>query len=255
MIYSRIEKSHQVCLNIEAKSILINKRIFKKCYSQIPKYVMLDNKRLRCKKVEGSVTFNFCATILLRFKDDRGFFNIISTKTHLVLDLSCDMIIEVKLMKFNRMIIEWDNANDDQNHMIWEGKKFSIKAISISILLISQEKASTSMFIIKTSFIELIKRTHLKIPTITIYIVETTLLKSNYEKNVIIQHQFFSNRKSYLFEFILRINSIIDKFVISMIAIIKFNQIAISMSNFELTFFKILKEQTLKKINVFFNNA
>ena len=71
LCYSIREKSHQMCLNIDLNSVLINNKTFKKFYSHIFTYVMTNNKRLRCKKIKKSVISFECAQISIKLKNNR----------------------------------------------------------------------------------------------------------------------------------------------------------------------------------------
>ena len=71
LCYSTREKLHRMCFNIDSNSVLINNKTFKKFYSHIFTYVMTNNKRLRCKKVEENIMFFEYAQILIKLKNDR----------------------------------------------------------------------------------------------------------------------------------------------------------------------------------------
>jgi len=104
--YFNISKSYILYFNINSKFILINERTYQAFYAYILHYFMTKNKRLRCKRVDEIVTFTLCAKIFLRLKNDKSRIKIIIEETHIVSSLSCDIIIEIELLKFNRIIIE-----------------------------------------------------------------------------------------------------------------------------------------------------
>ena len=105
-IYFHRKKLYQVCINIETKSMLINENIFNKFYSCCSIYFMINNKRLRCKKIENNVISTLCAKISVSFKNDRKHLKTILIEVHIVFNLFCDMIIKIKLLKLNQMTIE-----------------------------------------------------------------------------------------------------------------------------------------------------
>ena len=67
---------------------------------------MINNKRLKCRKIENNVTSTLCAKISMSFKDDRKHLKTILIEVYIVFNLSCDMIMKVKLLKSNQMTIE-----------------------------------------------------------------------------------------------------------------------------------------------------
>ena len=71
LCYSTREKSHRMCFNIDLNSVLINNKTFKKFYLHIFTYIMTNNKRLQCRKVEESVISFECARISIKLKNDR----------------------------------------------------------------------------------------------------------------------------------------------------------------------------------------
>ena len=100
-VYFHRKKLHQVCIDTETKSMLINENIFNKSYSRCSIYFMINNKRLRCRKVENNITLTLCAKISVSFKNDREHLRIILIEIHIVFNLSCDMIVKIKLLKSN----------------------------------------------------------------------------------------------------------------------------------------------------------
>ena len=113
-----------------------------------------------------------------------------------------------------------------------------------------KETFSTLMFTIKDNIIKLYQHNHFDLRIITIYVAETTILKSKCNKNIKIKHQPLVKDKNYFFNFCFRTNSITRKFIISTKTIVTFNQKIILMNNFDLTSKKIIKNQMLKKINL-----
>ena len=81
--------------------MLINKNVFNKFYSRCSIYFMINNKRLRCKEIKNNVTLTLCAKISVSFKNDRKHLKTILIEVHIVFNLSCDMIMGIKLLKSN----------------------------------------------------------------------------------------------------------------------------------------------------------
>ena len=67
---------------------------------------MINNKRLKYKRIESNMISVLCAKISMSFKNDRKCLKIILIKVHIVFNLSCDMIIRIELLKLNQMTIE-----------------------------------------------------------------------------------------------------------------------------------------------------
>ena len=105
-VYFHRKKLHQVCIDIEAKSMLINKNVFNKFYSHCSIYFMINNKRLRCRKIENNVISTLCAKISVSFKNDRKHLRTILVEVHIVFNLFCDIIMKIKLLKSNQVTIE-----------------------------------------------------------------------------------------------------------------------------------------------------
>ena len=88
------------------RSMLINKNIFNKFYSRCSIYFIINNKRLKCKEIENNVISTLCAKISMSFKNDRKHLKTILIEIYIVFNLSCDMIMKVKLLKLNQIIIK-----------------------------------------------------------------------------------------------------------------------------------------------------
>jgi len=104
--YFNINKLYILCFDINSKSILINEQTYQAFYSHILHYFMTKNKRLRCKKINEIVIFTLCAKISLRLKNNKNRIKIVIEEAHIVPSLLCDVITRIKLLKFNRIIIE-----------------------------------------------------------------------------------------------------------------------------------------------------
>ena len=106
MNYSIEKQTHETCLDIDSKSILIFSHIFQISYSNTSIFFMTRSKRLRCHEIDAkSVISNLCVNISLRFLDKDESYAIVIEEVHIILDFSCEMIIDVELMKSKDMII------------------------------------------------------------------------------------------------------------------------------------------------------
>ena len=203
----------------------------------------------KCREIESNVISTLCAKISVSFKNDREHLKTILVEAHIILNLSCDMIMRIELLKSNQMTIEWDSLSGNQNRMIWKDRRFSVQATFTAVSVITEKTFSTSMLTIKNNIIKLHQRNHLDSRITTVYAAETAILKPKYDKNIRIKHQSLVKNKSYFFDSCLRTNSVMRKFIISTEAIVTFNQKIISVNNFGLISKKIIKSQMLKKIS------
>ena len=96
------------------------------------------------------------------------------------------------------------------------------------------------------------KRIKIKIRNVTMYANKTIVFESNQKINMSITHRFLSINKSYLFEFISRMNLIIDYMMIIIQVVVKDDQKIIFVNNFEKTKIKI-KKKIEHIFNLFFN--
>ena len=126
-----------------------------------------------------------------------------------------------------------------------------MQAAFIAIFVITEKTFSTLIFTIKNNIIRLHQRNHFNSRIITIYVAETAILELKCDKNIKVKHQSLVKNKSYFFDFCLRTNLIMRKFIISTEAVVTFNQKIISMNNFDFISKKIIKSQMLKKISLF----
>jgi len=69
-------------------------------------YFIIKNKQLRYKKIDKTIISILCVKILLRFKNNKNRIKIIIEEVYIVSNLLCDVIVKIKLLKFNRIIIE-----------------------------------------------------------------------------------------------------------------------------------------------------
>ena len=213
---------------------------------------MTRSKRLRCHEVDAkSVISNLCVNISLRFLDKDEFYAIVIEEAHIILDLSCEMIIDVELMKSKNMIIIWD---DQQDYMIMSERHFSMIVIIATSSRVKHEFISISILIIKSSVISLIKRRHSRLKNVIVYATTTIILKIDQEQNITIKHRDLL-KSSYLFESISRTNLVKEKLIIVLSAVVHSNQRAILVSNFELMNTKIIKKQLLDHLSSLASNA
>ena len=89
----------------------------------------------------------------------------------------------------------------------------------------------------------------------TVYAVKTVELSTSHEVNILIKHRFLSTEKNYFFESISHVNMAIVEFIIAIQAVVKDHQNVISISNFELRFIKILKNQIFERLFTLSRNA
>ena len=213
---------------------------------------MTRSKRLRCHEIDAkNVISNLCVNISLRFLNRDEFYAIVIEEVHVILDLSCEMIIDVELIKSKDMIIIWD---DQQNYMIMSERHFSMIVTIATSSRVKHEFISISILIIKSSVIFLIKRRHSRLKNVIVYAISTTTLKIDQEQNITIKHRDLL-KSSYLFESISRTNLTSEKLIIALSAIVHSNQRAILVSNFELMNIKIIKKQLLDHLNSLASNA
>ena len=126
----------------------------------------------------------------------------------------------------------------------------------MQISKLKKKSRSTLIFTCKFSIISLIKRRIKKnIRDVIVYAVKTIKLSTSHEINIFIKHRLLSIEKKYFFESIFYVNMIIVKFIIAIQTIVKNHQNVISISNFELRFIKILKNQTFERFFTLSRNA
>ena len=250
--YSFKEVFHDVCIDIGFEFTLISDSCAQRFYSKVESYLMFDNKRLRCIGIGAeSIIFIRCVDISIRFKTFSKIFVTVSTTTHIVFELKCDIILSVFTLKSHDMIISWfSDQFHVQNHIV------SVRTSTMQISKLKKKSRSTSIFTCKFSIISLVKRRIKKnIRDVTVYAVKTIELSTNHEINIFIKHRFLSIEKDYFFKSISHVNMIIVEFIIAIQAIVKDHQDVISISNFELRLIKILKDQIFEHLFTLSRNA
>ncbi len=221
--YPSIGKSHTLCLDINSRSILISERAYQAFYSHISHYLMAENKRLRCKGVGEIVTSTLCARIPLRLKNDKGRMEIVIEEAHIVPSLPCDVIAKIELLKPNRMMIEWDENEGDQDYVLFRDRRFLVQATSIVAPLVVEEAVSTPVLMAKASVVRLAKRYHPRVRNVIVYALETTILNLDKGKNVLMRHKPLLVGASYLFQAFPHMHPATGELVIAISAMIESN--------------------------------
>ena len=62
---------------------------------------MINNKRIKYKKIDENVISTLCIKIFMKFKNNRNYFKIIINKIYIIIEFFCDIIIKIEMMKFN----------------------------------------------------------------------------------------------------------------------------------------------------------
>ena len=62
---------------------------------------MIDNKRIKYKKVDENVISTLYIKIFVKFKNNRNYFEIIINEIYIIFEFFCDIIIKIEIMKFN----------------------------------------------------------------------------------------------------------------------------------------------------------
>ena len=64
-------------------------------------YFIIDNKRIKCKEINENVTSTLYVKIFIKFKNNRDYFEIVIGEIYIIFEFFYDMIIEIKIIKFN----------------------------------------------------------------------------------------------------------------------------------------------------------
>ena len=105
--FIRLMKKTQFFLHRIRIRIIINILIlFFETYSNNFIYNMINKKKLRYREIKiDLITLNEYVIILLRFRDQLDKYALIQNEKYIVLDLFCEMIIKIIILKFNNIII------------------------------------------------------------------------------------------------------------------------------------------------------